>query len=68
MRLNKKNSKEFNNLFKLCLQMISNNTETILIEHCLDDTAAALEVKVPFSTSISVLSGCFNIDQIKKYI
>ena len=28
--IEQKNSKEFNNLFKLCLEMISNNTETIL--------------------------------------
>ena len=38
-------------VFKLCLKMIFNNTET------------ALEIQVPFSSSISVLTWCFNIEQ-----
>ena len=54
--INKKNSKGFNSFFKLCLKMIFNNSEAIIIEHFLDDSKTALEIQVPFSSSISVLS------------
>ena len=57
MRLNKNKLKDFNSLIM----------KQYYIEHFLDDTDAALEIQVPFSSSISVLSWCFNIEQTKKY-
>ena len=38
------------------------------IEHFLDDTETTLEIQVPFSSSTSILSWCFNIEETKKYI
>ena len=38
------------------------------MDHFLDDTKTPLEIQVPFSSSISVLSWCFNTEQTKKYI
>ena len=36
------------------------------IEYFLDDTETGLQIQVPFSSSISVLSWCFNVEQNKK--
>ena len=65
----KKVPKSLTVFFKLCLKMILNNTEIILnCAHFLDDTETALEIQVPFSSSILVLSWCFNIEKTKKSI
>ena len=35
-------------IFKLCLKLKFDNTETMYIEHFLDDTETALEIQKPF--------------------